>query len=140
MNQTLASKARKARKPHNCDYCGGVIQPGEVYAWSKNVWEGSIYEWHNHLKCDYVAGEIWEYVEPDEGMSDQDFLDGCQEVCQTFVCPDCPKWNKEYENCEDDNTYCIDRMYEFFQENELYCSSRFYGNRIWKSRRKEVRE
>lgn len=140
MNETLASKARKARKPHKCDYCGDVIQPGEVYVWSKNVWEGSIYEWHNHLKCDYVAGEIWDYIEPDDGMSDQDFLDGCQEICQTFVCPDCPKWNKEYENCKDDESYCIDRMYEFFQENEIYPSSRFYGGRIWKSRRKEVKE
>lgn len=140
MNQTLASKIRKARKPHNCDYCGDVIQPGEEYAWSKHIYDGIIYEWHSHLKCDYISREIWDYVEPDEGMSDQAFLDGCQEVCQAFVCSDCPKWNKEYEDCEDDESYCIDRMYEFFQENELYPAGRYVDGRIWKSRRKEVKE
>lgn len=73
-------------------------------------------------------------------MSDQDFTDGCQEVCLRFICPDCPKWNKEYCDCDDDLTYCIDRMDEFFKSHELYKAGRKTYYEIWKCREKEKSE
>ena len=136
MSEQLDRKIRTARKSHTCDYCGQTIEKGEQYEWSKNIWEGTIFEWHNHLSCGRIASAIWDYVDPDDGMSDQDFQDGCQEVCQRFICPDCPKWNKEYEECDDDETYCIDMMDEFFKIHELYKSGRKGYYEIWKCREK----
>ena len=90
MQALIEQKNVKARKPYKCDYCGRIIVKGEVHDWQKNIYDGSFYEWRCHLSCARVASAIWEYVDPDEGMSDQDFMDGCQEVCQRFICPDCP--------------------------------------------------
>ena len=73
-------------------------------------------------------------------MNDQDFTDGCQEVCQRFVCPDCSKWNKEYGDCDEDQTYCIGKMDEFFKTHELYKTGRKAYYEIWKCREKEEGE
>ena len=134
---TLESKERKARKPHKCDYCDQTIEKGEVYDWSKHVYDGDLYEWKSHKKCSLIVSEIWDYVDPDEGMSENDFSEGCQEICQRFVCPDCPEWNKEYEECEKDETYCIDRLADFFRTNELYRAGRDRWNEVWKCRPRE---
>lgn len=83
-----------------------------------------------------MASAIWDYCEPDEGMSDQDFMDGCQEVCQRFICPDCQRWNGEYDDCDDDIPYCINRMDEFFKTHELYKAGRQAWYEIWKCREK----
>ena len=136
MDAILDSKDRKAKKEHRCDLCGEIIQKGEIYYWSKNIYDGTIYEWREHKKCQSICGAIWDYVDPDEGMSDQDFHDGCAEVCQIFVCPDCLKWNKEYEGCEDDESYCIDRLADFFETHELYREKRTIMGEIWKCREK----
>ena len=139
MYENLGMVVRKARKPHKCDWCRQVIEKGEQYEYQKYVYDGKIYDWKTHLACSRVASAIWDYVEPDEGMTDDEFADGCQEVCQRFICPDCPKWNKEYEECEDDESYCIDKMDEFFQTHELYedRSMRTYRYNVWKCREKE---
>ena len=79
MSEQLDQKNRIARKPHSCDYCGKLIKKGEEYEWSKNIWEGTIYEWHNHLACGRVASAIWDYVDPDDGMDEDQFMDGCGE-------------------------------------------------------------
>lgn len=139
MNELLSEKYRKARKDHKCNLCGGHIQKGETYRWSKNVYDGTIYEWHEHKNCSEVCGAIWDYVDPDEGMSDQEFQDGCCEVCQCFICPDCSKYDNETGECEDDVTYCIDKMAEFFKSHELYRDGRNkYGGEIWKIREKVI--
>ena len=138
MSDLLDRKDRKARKDHCCDLCGQIIPKGEIYEWSKGVYDGIIYEWHEHEKCSAVCGEIWSYVDPDEGMDEDEFHDGCQEICQRFICPDCPKYNTEYEECEDDLTFCIDRMYEFFKTYELYKLPRRKGYyEVWKVREKQ---
>ena len=136
----IESGTRNARKRHRCDYCGEIIEKGEEYDYQKNIFDGTFYEWYAHLACSRVASAIWDYCDPDDGMSDQDFQDGCQEICQRFVCPDCPKWNKEYGDCDDDLTYCIDRMDEFFKTHELYKAGRKAYYEIWKCRDKQVCE
>ena len=138
MYENLGTVVRKARKPHKCDWCGKSIGKGEQYEYQKYVYDGEMYDWKAHLSCSRIATAIWDYVDPDEGMSSDEFMDGCQEVCQRFICPDCPKWNKEYEECEDDESYCIDKMDTFFQTHELYedRSMRTYRYKMWKCREK----
>jgi len=137
MIDVIADVVKTARKNHRCDYCGGNIQKGEMYSYQKSVFDGTFYEWRAHLACTRVAFAIWDYVDPYEGMSDQEFMDGCQEVCQRFICPDCPRWNKEYDDCDDDLTYCIDRMDEFFKTHELYKAGREAFHEIWKCRKRK---
>ena len=134
--ELLESRTRTARKNHRCDYCGVIIKKGEKYSYQKSIDGGIFYEWHAHLACSRVASGIWDYCDPDDGMSNQDFEDGCREVCQRFVCPDCPKWDKEYGECNDDETYCIDRMDKFFETYELYQADREACYRVWKCREK----
>ena len=31
MAEIISTKCRKARKPHTCDYCGELINPGETF-------------------------------------------------------------------------------------------------------------
>ena len=140
MNELLARKDRKARKDHRCDLCGKIIHKGETYVLSKNICDGTIYEWHEHKNCSEVCGAIWDYVDPDEGMDDQEFQDGSQEVCQRFICPDCSKYDNEAGECEDDLTYCIDKMTEFFKTHRLYRDGRDkYGREIWKVREEVIK-
>ena len=132
--ELIESSIKKARKSHRCDYCGEIIEKGEEYDYQKNIFDGTFYEWHTHLACSHVASAIWDYVDPDDGMSDQDFMDGCQEVCQRFICPDCPEWEKEYGECNKDESYCIDKMDEFFKTHELYKAGRGAYYEIYKCR------
>lgn len=137
MTETIEHKDRKARKMYTCDYCGQKIEKGEVYHYYKGKYDGALFDWRSHLACQRVADAIWDYCDPDDGMNEDQFQDGCAEVCQRFICPDCPKWDKEYEDCDDDETYCIDRMDEFFKTHELYKAGRKSYYEIWKCRVKE---
>lgn len=138
MYQNLTHVTRKARKAHKCDWCGKTIQKGERYKYQTYLWDGDFYDWKSHEACSRVVSAIWEYCEPDEGMGESQFAESCQEVCQRFICPDCLKWNKEYEECDDDESYCIDKMDEFFQTHELYedRNMRTYRYKAWKCREK----
>ena len=75
----IEQKSKVARKSHHCDYCGEIIEKGETYDYQKNIFDGIFYEWHIHLACSRVASAIWDYCDPDEGLSDQEFQDGCQD-------------------------------------------------------------
>lgn len=141
MNEAIMSEWRKARKRHGCDYCNGWIQPGERYHHYVGKYDGEIYTWDSHEKCEYVAQEIWEYCDPDEGLDADNFLEGCSDVCRTFVCPDCGKWDNEYEECDGEGGYCLDKLYDLFQTKELYRDHRDgYGYSYWKLRDRKKRE
>lgn len=136
MYEQLTQKTRIARKEHTCGYCNQKIAKGEEYEYTKYKYDGSLYEWKNHLACGRIAAAIWDYVEPDDGMDDQQFQDGCCDVCHDFICPDCPDWDKEYGECGKDESYCIDRMDAFFKTHELYKAERKSYYQIWKCREK----
>ena len=140
MLKLIDRKARRANKEHRCRYCGRLIQKGEKYEWSKNSWDDKLYEFHCHEKCAAIAEAIWDYADPDDGMDDDLFQHTCQEVCQTFVCPDCPKYDTDIEDCCDDETYCIDRLSEFFTDNEMYRAGRRGYGEEWKCRKKQKKE
>lgn len=99
--EIISEKDRKARKPHICDYCGGTIEAGEVY--NHCVIKGDdIYTWDAHIVCKSVASDLWDYIDPWEGMTADDFQEGCQEFCRTFICPDCKQWN---DGCEQEEPF-----------------------------------
>ena len=136
--ELIEKRNRIARRPHKCDYCGKTIEKGEEYEWQKDLFDGAFYEWHCHLACGRVASAIWDYADPDDGMTDDLFMDTCQEVCQRFVCPDCPEWNTEYEDCNKDESYCIDKMDKFFENHILYKAGRQGRYEAWKCKEKET--
>jgi ribosomal protein L24E len=137
MYQNLGCKNVKARKQHACDWCGKSIEKGEEYERQKFLYDGDFYEWHSHLACSRIASAIWDYCDPDEGMDEDQFHEGCSEVCKMFICPDCPEWNKEYEDCDKDESFCLDRMDKFFETHELYKAGRGAYYEIWKCREKK---
>ena len=129
--EIIREEWRTARNIHKCDYCGGTIRPLERYRLCVNKFDGKLYEWKAHEKCEYIAQEIWDYADPDEGMDSDDFCEACSDVCRTFVCPDCGKWDTD----ECDESYCLDKLYDLFQTKELYREKRdLYGYTYWKLR------
>ena len=138
MYENLVIKDRSARKKHTCDLCGKIIDKGEKYEYQKFIYDGAFYEWRSHLACSRVSSAIWDYADPDEGMSSDEFDSTCADVCGVFICPDCPEWNKEYGDCEKDLSYCIDRMDEFFKTHELYSCQRNGYVTYWKCREKQA--
>jgi hypothetical protein len=125
MPEIISKKDRKANKEHVCSYCGGVIQKGETYEHSVLKFCGEIYDWKAHQKCKYIAIELWDYIDPDDGMTDDDFRDGCRDFCLSFICPDCPRFiDGEFE---EDECFCLDKVYELLQTHELVRESRKIG-------------
>lgn len=112
MPDILDSRVRTARKQHICSYCGRTIEKGETYEWAKLAYEDQLYEWKNHKECGFIAHKLWRYIDPDEGMTDEDFDEGCTAFCDEFICPNCKMGS---HNCR----YCIDKIYEFLQKNDF---------------------
>lgn len=138
MSDILKSQWRKARKRHVCLFCNQYIEPGERYKYDVLAYEGSVYDWFSHEKCDFLVSELWEYVDPDDGMTDEAFQEACHEVCSHFVCPGCENWDREEHVCNADNWYCIDGLYEMLKKYELYMTRESYFL-CWKLRpRKDV--
>ena len=116
MPELLRSEIRTARKPHTCSLCGAEIKTGEQYGYDTYKFNGEVYDWKTHMECDAVSSFLWDYVDPYEGMTSDDFLDACADVCRTFVCPDCEHFDPEYaedgDYCQKNDSYCIHKLYE----------------------------
>lgn len=76
-----------------------------------------------HPECNAVSSFLWDYVDPDEGMTADEFLDACSEVCRTFVCPDCEHFDAEGASdgdyCKEERSLCIHKLYELAQKYYL---------------------
>ena len=114
MTEEISTTWRTARKAHTCNYCRRTIQPGERYEHYVGKYDGELYTWRAHEKCVFIAHEIWDYVDPDEGMNDDDF----------------------YED-ECDESYCMDKLYDFLKKYELY-SIREHYSLVWKCRERSM--
>lgn len=135
MIEIISDKDRKARKPHICDYCGGTIATGEIY--NHCVIKGDdIYTWDAHIVCKSVASDLWDYIDPWEGMTADDFQEGCQKFCRTFICPDCKQWN---DGCEQEEPFCIQKIYNLLKTYDFVREKRKYGLFVWKLVAKKVR-
>lgn len=130
MIEEVSTTWRTARKAHTCNYCRGTIQPGEQYERYVGKQDGDLYTFLAHEKCVFIAREIWDFVDPDDGMDDDAFCEGCSEVCRTFVCPDCGKWDTD----ECDESYCMDKLYDFLMKYELHSIREKTYLRVWKCR------
>ena len=75
MPELLRSEIRTARKPHTCSLCGEEIKTGEQYGYDTYKFNGEVYDWKTHMECDAVSSLLWDYVDPDDGMTSDDFLD-----------------------------------------------------------------
>ena len=112
----------KARRPHVCDFCGSEIPKGESYEASTCKNEDRIYTWHSHVHCQNLCDEIWHYVDPDNGMTRDDFLGAVRELTQTFYCPfHCEHYDKEVQDCaeEFDDNLCVRRFAAFMETRRL---------------------
>ena len=52
------TKARKARKQHRCEECNGIIPPGELYEYTRGLWDGSWLEFRTCLPCKAARAEL----------------------------------------------------------------------------------
>ena len=119
----LRSETRTARKLHRCSLCCEEIKPGEQYGYDTYKFDGDVYDWKTHMECDAVSTFLWDYVDPWEGMTSDDFLDACADVCRTFVCPDCEHFDPEHADdgdyCQKNEPYCIHKLYELSKKYYL---------------------
>lgn len=109
MPDILIECERVARKDHTCDYCGKPIHKGEKYNYAKLKYD-DLYDWKCHIECHYISGQLWNYIDPDEGMTEEDFREGCHEFCDAFICPSCEHYIDD--ECNEDNEYCLDEIYK----------------------------
>lgn len=70
----LSQQERKAKKEHQCDWCGGTIKKGETYDYSSII-NDEFYIWKNHKDCMWVAHELKMFDDNTDGVSDSDFWD-----------------------------------------------------------------
>ena len=73
----ISSTRPKARKRHRCEFCTGLIQPGEHYQRKTDVTDGRVSTLKVCEPCDDMTWEVWMYFEMgyDEGVSTDDFRD-----------------------------------------------------------------
>lgn len=131
MPEIINQQDRKARKAHTCSYCNYTIEKGEPYDWTQLKYEGKMYEWKAHKDCSVVASELWEFIDPDDGMTDDDFSTGCTDFCNAFICPNCEKYNTtDYDGeCDNGETYCLDKIVGVLKK---YSLERVDGKYGWK--------
>lgn len=106
----IATKHRKARKEHRCELCGGKINAGEHYVYTFQKDGGDVTSFKNHEQCDFILGELWRFLDPDDGISDDGFQEGCQEYCHEFVCPHCEHCNEGDCELDEPLPYCLDKI------------------------------
>ena len=67
------------------NYCGETIEAGSPYTREFLVNGGEHYEWLMHNECEKVASEIWEFVYPWDGMTDDDYQEGVRNLFECFL-------------------------------------------------------
>jgi len=135
MQEEIKREWRTARKTHQCNYCLEPILPGERYELYVGKYDGELFEWKSHEICTDIAHEIWDYVDPWDGMGEEEFREGCRDVCGKFICPDCEEYNWEEEGCDNAKGYCKEKLAELFRTKELYRYKRDeYGDSWWRIR------
>lgn len=114
--ETIARRYRVAKKEHHCDFCRGKIDKGEKYSYAFIRDGGDHWSHKSHLECEFVANELWSWINPWDGMHDDEFVDGCNSFCRRVICPHCPSWDDEVDECDKDEYYCIDKIVEKLKE------------------------
>ena len=111
----------KARREYRCDFCGGKILKGETYDNTVMVGDDGLYHWKSHLICSKIASLLWNFIDPDDGMTSDNFHEGVRSYCSQFVCPHCTESSlDENGDClKDENDYCADKVLDRLGKFEL---------------------
>ena len=129
---------RKASKRHSCGLCGRTIEKGERYEELRCVGGGGPYVFRSHERCQRVSDAIWDYVDPDDGMTRDEFCNAVNGLMPTFVCPfRCDRFDKETGECMEDRlcTDCIAKFDEYLKTHRLVLDT----GQPWSWRMKEVK-
>jgi hypothetical protein len=110
MPELISQSTQKARKAHECGLCCKGIAIGEEYKKQFLKYCGEVYGFKEHLQCNEIANRLWSFIDPDEGMTEEDFQEGCQSYCVQFICPHCEEWDKGIDECKKDESYCLDKI------------------------------
>lgn len=85
MPAVFGQEQRKARKQHKYCECGSIIKPGENYAYSHGVWDGSGQSFKQCLDCAEVSNAAAAFVEdPEDGPA----FTGLREWFMGYSCRD----------------------------------------------------
>ena len=129
---------RRARERHSCGLCGRDIEKGETYEELRCVGGGGLYVFRSHERCQRISNAIWDYVDPDDGMTRDDFCNAVNELMSTFFCPfRCDRFDKENGECKEDRpcTDCIAKFDEYLKTHRLVLDTK----EPWSWRMKEVK-
>ena len=136
--EMLTQYFRKAHKRHSCGFCGRTIEKGERYKEQRCIGDGGPYVFRSHERCQRVSNAIWDYVDPDNGMTQDEFCDAVNELMSTFFCPfRCDRFDKENGECKEGRlgTDCIAKFDEYLKTHQLVLDT----NHPWAWRMKEVK-
>ena len=90
MVEVISEEYRKANKKHECDYCLGDIEKGELYKVSTLKYD-DVYRWKSPRKCEFLAGEFHRsglFEDYGNGMVQEDFEECVEQVHDSFVNPE----------------------------------------------------
>lgn len=119
MSELIFETDRKARKTHTCSYCGGEITAGTTYRHAVLKYD-DVYVWKSHKECNHIASELWDYIDPDEGMTEDEFQEGCRDFARAFICPECPMKSDCEGDCLHDNFIdVVAKIYNILSANTL---------------------
>ena len=80
MLEILSTSKPKAAIEHICDYCGGIINKGEIYNKANLKYDGEFYTWKNHIKCGNLANDLNMFDDLwTDGLTSEDFGDNVQD-------------------------------------------------------------
>jgi hypothetical protein len=79
MSTLISSNKPKARTEHKCSYCDGVIKRGETYIKQSVVFDGRMYSWKSHFRCNAIAIKLNMFDDCDEGVTQYDFWEIVEE-------------------------------------------------------------
>lgn len=145
MAEYIDERIVRARKVHICDFCHEDINPGTKYRDFVGKEAGQVYHHKSHLRCAFIASELEEYVSPWDGMTDDEFMEGCNNFCREFLCDKCPNWDKKYRECKEDfcgSSECIDKVGETLLKYDFVAEKRFPNkpvSRFWNPYRRYLR-
>ena len=117
--EQIARRYQRAKKRHVCEFCGASIEIGEKYCYQVIKDGSDFWDHKSHLECEFFCNELWEFIDPWDGMTEDDFNDGVREFCARMICPDCSSYDDEYRECRKDECYCIDKCVEKLKEYDF---------------------
>jgi len=110
----LSRGTHKAKKQHICNFCGGIIEIGEVYEVQNISDFGRFYMWKSHISCNKIANKLDMFDLCDDGVTENDFKEYIQEEYRNILSD---HYNDIYES--------KDFVYPIFEEQLSFVKSHY---------------